>query len=68
MTVISITQDKIEIGQNEYPAVADGGSFQVPVSANFVPYVSTTAEWVSLSIIFTLSLYVPVMELLMLIV
>ncbi len=47
MTVISITQDKIEIGQNEYPAVADGGSFQVPVSANFVPYVSTTAEWVS---------------------
>ena len=47
MTVISITQDKIEIGQNEYPATSDGGSFQVPVSANFVPYVSTTAEWVS---------------------
>lgn len=47
MTVISITQDKIEIGQNEYPAVADGGSFLVPVSANFVPYVSTSAEWVS---------------------
>ena len=47
MTVISITQDEIVVEQNEYPSLAEGGSFQIPVSANFVPYVSTTADWVS---------------------
>lgn len=47
MTVVNITQDCIEVEQNEYTAAAEGASFALPVSANFVPYVSTTADWIS---------------------
>ena len=57
MTAVSITQDKVEIGQNEYSAPVEGVVFEIPVSANFVPYVSTTADWVSVAEVKAMSEY-----------
>lgn len=47
MTVVTITDDKIVVSQNEYPVSAAASSFEVPVSANFVPSVSASEAWLS---------------------
>ncbi len=47
MTVIYISQDKIQVAVNEYPVGAEGSTFVVPVMANFDPVVKTSADWIS---------------------
>ncbi|MGN1210619.1 MAG: PL29 family lyase N-terminal domain-containing protein [Candidatus Cryptobacteroides sp.] len=49
MTVVSISDDKIVVSQNEYPVSAAASSFEVPVSANFVPSVSASEAWLTVT-------------------